>query len=294
MREALGKSYQKPTLESFCDALIREKDKLVQLGVINTVGTSNKSIVSQQKYKPKNHKKKHPRHNNKQHKGPKPTQTASSPNGDKGEKYKNKKTTYIATFVIKMVMMSPNVSRTWTLEAMMKKHNINIDSTSSSYSSNGHALSTYGFSINVTSTSSFDKWLIDSGASYHMAKDKDIFSSLNECNTKKIFFGDDRSLSIVGSGTIQLDNGHFNDVLCVPSLSCNLLSVYQITHSGEGKSVEFSPHQVVIKDLKYLKHVLATGIVDDITRLYKFDNFGSSSFSSVFVSHSDDLSKTLA
>jgi hypothetical protein len=171
----------------------------------------------------------------------------------------------------------------------MKKHNNNIDSTSSS-SSHGHALSASGFSFNATSTSS-DEWLIDSGASYHMAKDKAISSSLNECNTKKIFVGDDRSLSVVGSRTIQVDNGHFNDVLCVPSLSCNLLSIYQITHSGEGKTVVFSPHQVVIKDLKDPQHVLATGIDDDITRLYKFDNFGSSSFPSFFVSHSDDLSK---
>jgi transposase InsO family protein len=176
------------------------------------------------------------------------------------------------------------------LEAAMKKHNISIDSPSSS-SSHGHALSASGFSFNTNSTSSSDEWLIDSGASYHMAKDKAIFSSLNECNTKKIFVGDDRSLSVVGSGTVQVDNGHFNDVLCVPSLSCNLLSVYQITHSGEGKTIEFSPHQVVIKDLKDPKHVLATGIVDDITRLYKFDNFGSSTFSSVFVAHSDDLRK---
>jgi hypothetical protein len=109
--------------------------------------------------------------------------------------------------------------------------------------------------------------------------------------TPRKYFGDDRSLSVVGSGTIQVDNGHFNDVLCVPSLSCNLLSVYQITHSGEGKTIEFSPHQVVIKDLKYPKHVLTIGIVDDITRLYKFDNFGSSSFPSIFVAHSDDLRK---
>jgi hypothetical protein len=176
------------------------------------------------------------------------------------------------------------------LEVVMKKHNINIDSTSSSH---GHALfaSSFSFNSNSTTTSSSYEWLIDSGASYHMAKDKAIFSALNECNTKKIFVGDDRSLSVVGSGTIQVDNGHFNDVLCVPSLSCNLLSVYQITHSSEGKTVEFSPHQVVIKDLKDPKHVLATGIVDDITRLYKFDNFGSSGFSSVFVAHSDDLSK---
>jgi hypothetical protein len=176
------------------------------------------------------------------------------------------------------------------LEAAMKKHNISGDSTSSSH---GHALYAYGFSFNTNSTSTASssyEWFIDLGASYHMAKDKAIFSTLNECNTKKIFVGDDRSLSVIGSGKVQVHNGHFNDVLCVPSLSCNLLSVYQITHSSEGKTVKFSPHQVVIKDLKYPKHVLATGIVDDIIRLYKFDNFGSSSFSSFLVAHSDDLS----
>jgi hypothetical protein len=174
------------------------------------------------------------------------------------------------------------------LEAAMKKHNISIDSSYSS-SSHGHALSAYGFSFNTTSTS--DEWLIDSRESYHMAKDRAIFSTLNECYTEKIFVGDDRSLSVEGSGAVQVENGHFNDVLCVPSLSCKILSVYQITHSSEGKTVEFSPHQVVINDLKDPQNVLATRIVDDITRLYKFDNFGSSSFSSVFVVHSDDLSK---
>jgi hypothetical protein len=174
------------------------------------------------------------------------------------------------------------------LKAAMKKHNISIDSSSSS--SHGHALFSSGLSFNATSISS-DEWFTDSGEYYHMAKDKAIFFSLNECNTKKIFVGDDRSLSVVGSRTIQVDNGHFNDVLCVPSISCDLLSVYQITHSGEGKTVDFSRHQVVINNLKDLKHVLATGIVDDITKLYKFDNFGSSSFPSVFVAHIDDLSK---
>ena len=87
------------------------------------------------------------------------------------------------------------------------------------------------------------------------------------CKTKQIFVSDDRSLSVVGFGTVPVENGHFSDVLCVPKLSCNLLSVYQITHSGEGKTVTFTPHQVVIKDFKNPKNILATGIVDDITRL---------------------------
>jgi hypothetical protein len=87
MKEAPGIAYQKPTLDSFYNALIREKYKLVQLGLINTASTSNKSLVAHQKDKNKNHKKQHPRHNNKQHKGLKPTQTVSAPNGDKGEQY---------------------------------------------------------------------------------------------------------------------------------------------------------------------------------------------------------------
>jgi hypothetical protein len=36
MQEALGTTYEKPSLEIFCDVLIREQDKLEQLGVINT------------------------------------------------------------------------------------------------------------------------------------------------------------------------------------------------------------------------------------------------------------------
>ena len=81
-----------------------------------------------------------------------------------------------------------------------------------------------------------------------MTNDQAIFSTMHECNTKHIFVGDDRSLSVVGSGIVPVETGHFSDVLCVPKISCNLLSVYQITHLGEGKTVTFTPHQVVIKE----------------------------------------------
>ena len=74
-------------------------------------------------------------------------------------------------------------------------------------------------------------------------------------------------------------------------ISCNFLSVYQITHSGEGKTVTFTPREVVIKDFKDPQKVFAIGIVDDITKLYKFKKFGSSPFPLVFVAHSDNLSK---
>ena len=118
----------------------------------------------------------------------------------------------------------------------MKKHHISLDLSLES-NSHGHALCASGYSYTVSSSSTSNEWLIYSRASYHMAKDQASFSNMHECNTKQIFVGDDRSLSVVGSGIVLTENGHFSDVLCVPIISCNLLSVYQITHSGEGKTV---------------------------------------------------------
>jgi hypothetical protein len=87
-REALGSYYKEPSLEYFCDSMIQEQYKLVQLGLIITTGISNKSLVAQQKDKYNNSKKQHPHHNNK---GLKPSQKSSTPNHDKGEKSKSKK-----------------------------------------------------------------------------------------------------------------------------------------------------------------------------------------------------------
>jgi hypothetical protein len=129
--------------------------------VINTTRTCNKALVAHKKDKPKNPKKQHPRYN-KQHKGPKPTQIASTHNGDKGAKYKNKKTDRHCNFCDKYGHDESKCFKKMTdLEATMKKHNITIDSSSSSSSSQGHGLSTSGFSFNTTSTSSSDEWLID-------------------------------------------------------------------------------------------------------------------------------------
>ena len=138
----------------------------------------------------------------------------------------------------------------------MKKHHIILGSSSES-TSHGHSLCASGYSYTASSFSTSNEWLIDSGASYHMAKDQAIFSTMHECNTKQIFVVDDRSLSVVGLGKVPAENDHLSDVLCLPIISCNLLSIYQITHSGEGKTVTFTPHQVVIKDFKDPKHILA-------------------------------------
>jgi hypothetical protein len=243
MKESLtATSYQEPSLESFCDSLIREQDKLIHLGIINNADTSGKALLSQQKEKSKPPKKQN-FHNKKQNnKGPKPSQSAPPLKNDKGSKQKGKKTERHCNFCGKDNHdESKCFKKMAALEAAMKKHHISLDSSSES-TSHGHALCASGYSYTASSSSTSIEWLIDSGASYHMAKDKAIFSTMHECNTKQIFVGDDRSLSVVGSGTVPVENGHFSDVLCVPKISCNLLSVYQITHSGEGKTVTFTPH----------------------------------------------------
>ena len=73
MKEYLtAASYQKPSLESFCDSLIREQYKLIHLGIINNADTSGKALLSQQKEKSKPPKKQNFL-NNKPNKGPKPS-----------------------------------------------------------------------------------------------------------------------------------------------------------------------------------------------------------------------------
>ena len=91
MKESLtAASYEEPSLESFCDCLIREQDNLIHLGIIKNVDKSGKALLSQQKEKFKPPKKQNFR-NNKPNKGPKPSQRAPLKN-EKGSKPKGKKT----------------------------------------------------------------------------------------------------------------------------------------------------------------------------------------------------------
>eukprot|EP00253_Pinus_taeda_P009176 PITA_09176 len=253
-----GTDYKVPSFDSFCDSLIREQEKQLHLGLLHLGNSSKKALAAQQQPNLKNPKKSFPKKNGpKPNKGPKQTQSQnerSFQQNDKTNKNKWKKTDRHCNFCNRDGHLeSKCFKKMEALEAAMKKHNIHVEhsSTSTSTSSSGMKLSACrcqssqsGYALNVSSSSHSHEWLIDSGASYHMAKNKAMF-----------------------------------------------LLYMIITHSGEGKIVEFSPHDVVIKDLRDPKQILATGIADDSTRLYKFHNFGSSNLPSVFVAHNDEVSK---
>lgn len=91
--------------------------------------------------------------------------------------------------------------------------------------------------------------MLDSSASHHMASSRDDLASLEPCTTSTISMGDNTPFEVYGRGSIDMDDGTFQNVICVPSLSTNLLSIYQITHSGSGRRVEFTPDSMVISEM---------------------------------------------
>jgi hypothetical protein len=95
-------------------------------------------------------------------------------------------------------------------------------------------------------------WYLDSGASFHMMRDKELFSDLNEKDFQMhIEMGDDGRYSANGIGTItfQRESGkpfQLKDVMHVPGLKKNLVSVAMLEERG---------YDVVFSDGKYfLRH----------------------------------------
>ena len=69
-------------------------------------------------------------------------------------------------------------------------------------------------------------FLIDLGASNHMVASKESFSSLQTTHGMSIHMGDYTQIRVEGKGSIKLKHGVFRNVLYVPSLAANLLSIY--------------------------------------------------------------------
>jgi hypothetical protein len=135
----------------------------------------------------------------------------------------------------------------------------------------------------VAISSSSDSWIIDSGASHHMAAKEEVLSSLSPCSSPPILMGDDTPVAVVGEGRVEVHNGIFENILHVPKLSMNLLSVYQIAQKG--KKVEFTSDSVSVIDM-HDNSIIAIGEVDHKSRLYKFTKF-SDDDSSIPLTHKE-------
>ena len=81
-------------------------------------------------------------------------------------------------------------------------------------------------------------WFLDSGASFHMTGDKDLFSDLDEKDLGvHIEMGDDGRYSATGIRTISFDRDSgkpfiLKDVMHVPGLKKNLISMAMLEDKG--------------------------------------------------------------
>jgi hypothetical protein len=108
------------------------------------------------------------------------------------------------------------------------------------------------------------KWIIDSGATCHMCNDRSLFTDFVELERPiDVTLGDGHNLKGVGRGTVTLEidvpqgkmqKCKLRDVLCVPNLSYNLLSV-----SKAADAVEKAVFTKTGCELKFDRDVVATG-----------------------------------
>jgi hypothetical protein len=101
--------------------------------------------------------------------------------------------------------------------------------------------------------------------------------------------GDNSSVEVIGKGRIELTNGSFENVLHVPKLSFNLLSMYQMMNSDTRKKFIFTPNSVEIYDVQTNSRV-ATGEVNHQSRLYSFSEFIELD-SALLLTHVDESSR---
>ncbi|WVZ52304.1 hypothetical protein U9M48_003377, partial [Paspalum notatum var. saurae] len=77
-------------------------------------------------------------------------------------------------------------------------------------------------------------WVLDSGCTNHMTRERDMFTSLQVTNeSQEIVFGDSGKGEVIGVGNIPISHDQsLSNVLLVDSLSYNLLCVSQLCEKG--------------------------------------------------------------
>ncbi|KAJ1386525.1 Retrovirus-related Pol polyprotein from transposon TNT 1-94 [Sesbania bispinosa] len=110
--------------------------------------------------------------------------------------------------------------------------------------------------LTVSTTGSAETWVMDTGASYHMTFNKELFSSFKEWNGS-VKLGDDEELGVKGSGAVQIKmyDGMVRtfDAWYVPSLRKNLVSVGTLEKQGynfSGKDGQITVSKGALVDMK--------------------------------------------
>ncbi|KAK1441497.1 hypothetical protein QVD17_07436 [Tagetes erecta] len=106
----------------------------------------------------------------------------------------------------------------------------------------------------TTSAPGSQMWMMDSGASHHLTSCPATLSSVSEYGgPDEIILGNGTGLSISHIGSTQFPTKtkplSLPDILCVPNMRTNLISVAKLCRTNQ-VSVEFFPFHFFVKDLK--------------------------------------------
>ena len=95
-----------------------------------------------------------------------------------------------------------------------------------------------------------ESWLIDSGCTHHMTYDEELFKELDRTTISKVRIGNGECITVKGKGTVAIESCSgtkiITDVLYVPDINQNLLSVGQLLEKGY--KVIFEEKMCLIKD----------------------------------------------
>jgi hypothetical protein len=101
--------------------------------------------------------------------------------------------------------------------------------------------------------------------------------------------GDASIVEFIGKGRVEIKNRSFENVLHVPKLFVNLLSMYQMNNSITGNKLIFEPDVVDIYDMK-INSKVSIGEVNHQSKLYIFSKFIEPDFG-LLLTHDDEISR---
>jgi hypothetical protein len=291
VRFTSGATWKMPSLEDFIESMTQEQNKLINMGKIKgpkvhalTVqyGSGHQSQKSKDKDKRKAHE------NMKKEGYSKPFNDASESKGGKGRKgekfsYYHKgfhpKSTCMQKQIDLMTQILQQKNLGYHIPEGAKKKNPEDQNPKKGKSS--HDL--------IAINSSLNAWIVDLGASHHMAATKELYSSLDSCKGPPILMGDNSLVEVTSKGRIELTNESFENVLHVPKLFVNLLFMYQMKKSNTKKRVIFTHDVVDIYNMQTNSRV-ATGEVNHQSRLYTFSEFIEPD-SALLLTHANESSR---
>lgn len=138
-----------------------------------------------------------------------------------------------------------------------KKQNDQEKSMALQYPDPGSSSGCHGVCFTATSgkhKSSDEKWIIDSGSTKHMTNSTDSLGWWNPC-AEKVILADGKTVTARGSGQGRITTRgrkgtsveiKIEELMFVPELSVNVLSVSRITE--EGYTVRFGSKDCIIMD----------------------------------------------